>query len=342
VTVVGAHPQFIKAAAVTPRLRARADELLVHTGQHYDPSLSDVFFEELSLPPPDVHLAVGSGSHGVQTGEMLARLDALLQRERPDWVLVYGDTNSTLAGALAAAKLAIPVAHVEAGLRSFNRAMPEEVNRVVTDHVATRLYCPTAYAAEQLKREGITEGVIVTGDVMDETVHLVQDDPTVLARIGVEDHGYVLATVHRQENTDDAERLRAILEGLGSLPWPVVLPLHPRTRERVARFGLHDALGRLRVLDPQGYRASLTLIRHARVVATDSGGVQREACALGVPCYVLREETEWVDLVENGQAVLVGADAARIRQAVILGPPKARPKTAVPDASRRIVEDLLG
>ncbi len=341
VTVVGARPQFIKAAAVTPRLRQRAREVLVHTGQHYDRALSDVFFEELRLPAPDVHLGVGSGSHGVQTGEMLARLDPLLTAERPDWVLVYGDTNSTLAGALAAAKLGIPVAHVEAGLRSFNRAMPEEVNRVLTDHVASRLYCPTPYAAAQLAREGITAGVRVTGDVMDETVHLVGDQPSLLGTLGLEDGGYVLATVHRQENTEDPARLGGILEGLARLGRPVALPLHPRTRERLARFQLAPPPA-VRVLDPLGYAASLTLIRHAWAVCTDSGGVQREACALGVPCYVLREETEWVDLVESGQAVLVGADAARLAAAVAAGTARPRPRTTVPDASRRIVEDLLG
>jgi UDP-GlcNAc3NAcA epimerase len=341
VTVVGARPQFIKAAAVSPRLRQVATEVLVHTGQHYDRELSGVFFEELHLPPPEVTLGVGSGSHGEQTGEMLKRLDPLLRAERPDWVLVYGDTNSTLAGALAAAKLGIPVAHVEAGLRSYNRAMPEEINRVVTDHLATRLYCPTAYARDNLAREGIHRGVVVTGDVMDETVHLVRDRPEVLRELGVTAGQYWLATVHRQENTDDPVRLDGILQALGTLPGTVVWPMHPRARERIVRFGLTARLQGMRVTEPQGYAASLTLIRHARAVLTDSGGVQREAAALGVPCYILRDETEWVDLVEAGQAVLVGTDPAVIRAAV--GEERARgiPKNPVGQPSQRIVEDLV-
>lgn len=342
-TVVGARPQFIKAAAVSPRLRERAQEILVNTGQHYDPELSQVFFDELRLPAPDITLNVGSGSHGQQTGAMLERLDPILQAEQPDWVLVYGDTNSTLAGALAAAKLHIPVAHVEAGLRSYNRAMPEEVNRVLTDHLATRLYCPTTYAADNLAREGITAGVIVTGDVMDDAVRLVTDRLEVLEGLGLKSGNYYLATVHRQENTDTAERLRSILSSFAILAAegrPVVLPLHPRTRERIHRFGLESLLSPLQVTDPQGYSASLTLIRHAHVVLTDSGGVQREAGAFGVPTYVLRQETEWTDLVERGQAVLVGADTATIVNAVRKGSARAVEKPLHDSPARQVVADL--
>ncbi|MGC8489190.1 MAG: UDP-N-acetyl glucosamine 2-epimerase, partial [Clostridia bacterium] len=236
-TIVGARPQFIKASAVSPLLRARADEVLVHTGQHYDERLSEVFFQELQIPRPDIFLDAGSGSHGVQTGAMLAALDPVIQSVHPDWVLVYGDTNSTLAGALSAAKLHVPVAHVEAGLRSFNRAMPEEVNRVLTDHLASRLYCPTAAAVRNLEHEGIRDGVRLSGDVMDDAILRVPRDPAVLEGLGLEPGRYLLATVHRQENTDVVGRLAGILAALSRLPGPVVLPLHPRTRDRIARFG---------------------------------------------------------------------------------------------------------
>jgi len=342
VTVVGARPQFIKAAAVTPRLRRVADEVLVHTGQHYDAGLSQVFFDELSLPAPDVWLAVGSASHGVQTGRMLEALDPVLERERPDWVLVYGDTNSTLAGALAAAKWGMPVAHVEAGLRSYNRAMPEEINRVLTDHLASRLYCPAPFAARNLAREGITRGVVVSGDVMDDAVREVPRDPDLLPRLGLSPHRYCLVTVHRQENADSPKRLADILHGLSMLDGPVVWPLHPRTRDRLDRFGLADRLGGVQVLEPLGYRASLTLIEGARAVLTDSGGVQREAAALGVPVYVLRDETEWVDLVEAGQAVLVGTNPEAVAEAV--RDERARPRRRALDDSPadRVVADLTG
>lgn len=340
-TVVGARPQFIKAAAVSPRLRRVADEVLVHTGQHYDVTLSQVFFDELGLPAPDVWLDVGSGSHGVQTGRMLALLDPVLEQERPDWVLVYGDTNSTLAGALAAAKMHIPVAHVEAGLRSYNRAMPEEINRVLTDHVADRLYCPAPFAADNLAREGIRRGVRVTGDVMDDAVRHVALDPEVLRDFHLTRGGYYLATVHRQENTERRERLADILDAFLRLDGPVVLPLHPRTRDRVARFGLEGRLAALSVLPPQGYRASLTLIDGARAVLTDSGGVQREAAALGVPCYVLREETEWIDLVQSGQAVLVGTEPARVVEAVRRQEARGRARELRGSPADQVVADLL-
>lgn len=342
VTVVGARPQFIKAAAVSPKLRAVADEVLVHTGQHYDRKLSAVFFEELGLPPPEVDLGIGSGTHGRMTGQMLAALDPVLERERPDWVLVYGDTNSTLAGALAAAKMQVPVAHVEAGLRSFNRQMPEEINRVLTDHLAQRLYCPTAYAAENLRREGITDGVRVTGDVMDDAVRLVPERPDTLTALGLLPGGYYLATVHRQENTDDAGRLASILSAFARLDRPVVLPLHPRTRERVQQFALGPLLSAVHVVESQPYSSSLTLIRRAAAVLTDSGGVQRESGAFGVPCYVLRDETEWWDLVEAGQAVLVGAEADRIVDALDRGLARALPKTGRESPAAAMVKDLVG
>lgn len=337
-TVVGARPQFIKAAVLSAALRQVATEVLVHTGQHYDQSLSRVFFDQLPLPTPDVALGVGSGTHGEQTGEMLKRLDPVIQRERPDWVLVYGDTNSTLAGALAAAKLQVPVAHVEAGLRSYNRAMPEEVNRVLTDHLAARLYCPAPFAARQLAAEGITRGVSVVGDVMDEALALVPERPAAwLGTVGLQAGGYHLATVHRQENTDDGERLAAIVAALGAISGPVVWPMHPRTRARLDHAHLPAGL---RVVEPVGYPESLALIRHARAVVTDSGGVQREAGLLGVPCYILRTETEWLDLLEGGHAVLV-PDPRDLAAAIASGRPRAMARPAATGVAAAIVSDLM-
>jgi UDP-GlcNAc3NAcA epimerase len=307
-TVVGARPQFVKAGMVS---RALAEigvrEVLVHTGQHFDANMSDVFFDELGLPRPDHHLGVGGGSHGVQTARMLEGVERVLQEVRPDWLLVYGDTNSTLAGALAAAKLHVPVAHVEAGLRSFNRRMPEEVNRVLTDHVAELLFAPTEVAERHLAHEGIpAERVHRVGDVMyDAALHFAdraQRESTALADIGVEAGRYVLATVHRAENTDDPARLRAIVEGLSRVAaeLPVVLPLHPRTRGALRDQGLAADAPGLRVVEPLGYLDMVRLERDAALVATDSGGVQKEAYFFGAPCVTLRDETEWVELVDAG------------------------------------------
>lgn len=319
-TVVGARPQFVKAGMVSRALAERgAREVLVHTGQHFDRNMSDVFFEEMGIPAPDHHLGVGSGPHGAQTARMLEGLERLLLDHRPDWVLVYGDTNSTLAGALAAAKLHVPVAHVEAGLRSFNRRMPEEVNRVLTDHVSELLFAPTDAAAANLAREGIApEKVRRVGDVMcDASLHFAaraQRESTVLERLGVAPGGYVLATVHRAENTDDPARLRAVVEGLSRVAAavPVVLPLHPRTVGALGAQGLSARAPGLHVVEPVGYLDMVQLERHAAVVATDSGGVQKEAYFFRVPCVTLRDETEWVELVDTGWNRLappVNADA---------------------------------
>lgn len=313
VTVVGARPQFIKAAAFSRVARARPDveEILIHTGQHYDTRMSDVFFEELSLPKPDHHLEVGSGSHGSQTGRMLERIEAILLKARPDWVVVYGDTNSTLAGALAAVKLQLPVAHVEAGLRSFNRRMPEEINRVLTDHLAELLLAPTEAAVQNLAREGLEpQRIHLVGDLMDEAARYYAKAAERRSRV-LDVHGlvpstYVLATVHRAENTDDDDRLAAIFEGLCRVSTPVVVPLHPRTRAALVRAGLYDrAAGCLRLIEPVGYLDMVMLERHAGMVVTDSGGVQKEAFFYGVPCVVVREETEWVELVALGWNHLV-------------------------------------
>ncbi len=324
VTVVGARPQFIKAAPVCKALRAAGHvEYLVHTGQHYDYGMSQVFFDELGIPQPDVNLGVGSGSHGRQTGEMLIRLEEVLLAQRPDWALVYGDTNSTLAAALAAVKLRIPVAHVEAGLRSFNREMPEEHNRVLTDHVADLLFCPTQTAVDNLRREGITAGVHLVGDTMYDAVlqcvEVAQQRSTILARLGLTPRGYLLATVHRPSNTDDPVNLRSILEAFAEIAEPVIFPVHPRTRKVIEALGLAAdgaPSANPRMIEPVGYLDMLALEQNARLILTDSGGIQKEAYWLGVPCVTLRTETEWVETVAAGWNMVVGADRARIVAAV--------------------------
>lgn len=335
VSVVGARPQFVKAAVVSRAIQACDDisEVLVHTGQHYDDNMSRVFFDELQIPQPAYNLGIGSGSHGAQTGRMLESLERVLVEERPDMVLVYGDTNSTLAGALAAVKLHIPVAHVEAGLRSFNRRMPEEINRVLTDHAADVLFAPTEEAVGNLRREGIPDGrVVLVGDVMYDAAlfyaELARKRSHVLERLGLTSKGYVLATVHRAENTDDPEKLASILQGLAQVArtLPVVLPLHPRTRAvlghgRVgeeARQAIEEAIEALTVIDPVGYLDMLQLERNAKVIATDSGGVQKEAFFFRIPCVTLRTETEWVETVDLGWNVLVrDLSPAEVRRVIL-------------------------
>lgn len=327
VSVVGTRPQLIKAAALVPALRARHDEVFVDTGQHYDEAMAGAFFAELSLPRPDHALGVGGGSHAEQTARMLLALEPILLAERPDAVLVYGDTNSTLVGALAASKLEIPVAHVEAGLRSFDRRMPEELNRVVADHLSRWLFAPTPAAVANLAAEGITDGVLLVGDLMQDLAARVAAevrDPTVLAGIGASlgmdlaPGRYAFSTIHRAENrTPEAMRAwAAILAGAAAVR-PVVLALHPGTRAALAGAGI--ALDpRIRVVEPQGYRPTLALQLHAAAVLTDSGGVQREAAWLGTPCVVLRSTTEWGELVDasEGRMVLVGLDGDGARAAL--------------------------
>jgi UDP-N-acetylglucosamine 2-epimerase (non-hydrolysing)/UDP-GlcNAc3NAcA epimerase len=323
VSVIGARPQFIKAAPVSRALRlAGHEEFLVHTGQHYDPNMSDLFFEELNIPRPDVNLSVGSGLHGAQTGAMLEGIEQVLMSEKPDRVLVYGDTNSTLAGALAAVKLHIPIAHVEAGLRSFNRAMPEELNRIVADHLSDILLCPSRTAVENLKAEGIEKGVYLVGDVMYDAMRqfaeLAQERSNILKSLGLEPKGYLLATVHRAENTDDPARLRNILAAFSAIQETIVFPLHPRTRKIIAdqAQGVSAFAGNIRAIEPVGYLDMLMLERHARMILTDSGGIQKEAYWLGVPCITLRDETEWEETVEVGWNTLAGANPSRILEAV--------------------------
>jgi UDP-N-acetylglucosamine 2-epimerase (non-hydrolysing) len=320
-TVVGARPQFIKAAAVSRELRRSHEEVMVHTGQHYDEEMSDVFFEELGMPEPDHNLGVGSNSHGVQTAEMLVGLEEQIGDEEPDVVLVYGDTNSTLAAAIAASKMDTRLAHVEAGLRSFNREMPEEINRVLTDHAADILFAPSGRAVENLRAEEVAGSIHDTGDVMYDAVLWARDraekHSTALADLGVEPGEYVLATVHRASNTDDPDRLAAILDALAEDPRDVVLPAHPRTVNCMQEYGLYeDAQDRLTLTDPVGYLDFVRLQDCADVVATDSGGVQKEAFFLDTPCVTMREETEWRETVEAGWNELVGANREAIRRAL--------------------------
>ena len=351
VTIVGARPQFIKAAPVTRLLRQVAEEVLVHTGQHYDRQMSAVFFDELRIPEPDYNLGVGSGSHGWQTGQMLIRIEKVLVAEQPDWVLIYGDTNSTVAGALAAVKLHIPVAHVEAGLRSYNRRMPEEHNRVLTDHASDVLFCPTATAVNNLAREGIGQGVHLVGDVMYDAVlfnaDLAERHATVLERLDLESGGYALATLHRPRNTDDLERLQTIVAAFSEIQMPVVFPVHPRTRQRLADAGLESNLvqsRRPRLIDPVGYLDMLALEKNASLILTDSGGVQKEAYFFAVPCLTLREETEWVETVDSGWNLLVGADRNAIVEAARRFKPEGIPPLSFGDghAAGEIVDALVG
>jgi len=318
-TIVGARPQFIKAAVVSHALKeAGIHEVLVHTGQHYDADMSDVFFGELGIPAPAHNLEVGSGSHALQTGAMMTGLECLVEKsDRPDMIMVYGDTNSTVAAAMVAAKASIPLVHVEAGLRSFNRAMPEEINRIVTDRLSDWLFCPTQTAVDHLAAEGMTEGVIMNGDVMlDATRFFAQraaEQRPLSSLTDLEPGAYHLATVHRAENTDDPGRLAAIFDTLGKLDRPVLLPLHPRTRQKVASMDLSPSI---QILPPVSYLAMLTLISNSRSVLTDSGGLQKETVWLGKPCITMRGETEWTETLEGGWNVLVGASPKAILDAV--------------------------
>jgi UDP-GlcNAc3NAcA epimerase len=329
VTIIGARPQFIKAAPFSRIFRKQHREVLVHTGQHYDQNMSDVFFQELSIPVPDYNLNIGSGPHGQQTGRMLEKIEAVLLQEKPDGVLVYGDTNSTLAGALAAGKLRIPLYHVEAGLRSYNQSMPEEMNRVLTDHAADLLLCPTVNAVENLRKEGIEEGVLNTGDIMYDAVlrnksvskdkyshgkwlaYLAEDN---CRSIELEEGGYYLATVHRAENTDNRYKLETILQSLELLDKPVLLPIHPRTRKLVSQF--ENKFTNILLVNPVGYLLMLYLTSHAHMIVTDSGGLQKEAYFLGVPCTTLRDETEWVETLDKGWNVLSAIDMESITAGV--------------------------
>jgi UDP-GlcNAc3NAcA epimerase len=317
-SIVGARPQFVKSAPVSRALSTRFREALVHTGQHYDYGMSEIFFEEMEMRPPDFNLGVGGGSHGEQTGRMLIELEIVVHQAKPDCILVYGDTNSTLAGAVVAAKAGIPLAHVEAGLRSYNRAMPEEVNRVLTDHVSNFLFCPTDVAIENLAKEGVTKGVYRVGDVMyDALLHnleIAHKRSQALERLGLGKGTYALATVHRAANTDDPARMRSILDAMSALSVKVIFPVHPRTQKMIREWGL-TVNSNVVMIEPQGYFDILMLQENASAILTDSGGMQKEAYLLGVRCITLREETEWVETVTSGWNKLVGVNGDAIHNA---------------------------
>lgn len=347
ISVVGARPQFIKCAPLSRELRKKHEEILIHTGQHYDAELSDTFFKDLDISKPNYNIGVGSGTHGEQTGRMLIELEKIMLSEKPDVVVVYGDTNSTLAGALSAAKLQIPVAHVEAGLRSFDGTMPEEINRVLADHISDLLFCPTQTAVNNLVSEGIKKGVSLVGDVMLDALmfnkDIAENKSKVLEKFGIEDKTYLVATIHRQSNTDDRRTLESIVDAFCKIKEELIFPLHPRTAKCLKKYGFFDRLdGAVRITKPLGYLDMLKLIAHARKILTDSGGMQKEAYLLNVPCITLRENTEWVETVREGQNILVGANKEKIFRAVETFEPKEGQKDAfgTVGASSRIVEIL--
>lgn len=347
VSVVGARPQFVKLAPIhKAALAAGVEHVIVHTGQHYDPMLSDVFFEDLGIGAPDVHLGVGSGSHGVQTGAMLAALDAVFDEHRPDWVLVYGDTNSTVAAALSAVKMHIPVAHLEAGLRSFNRRMPEEHNRVMTDHAADLLLAPTQVAVDHLATEGLADRTVLVGDVMTDVLFEVREEvegrPTALIEeLGLERGGYYVATIHRAENTDDPQRLAEVAAGLAHLDKPVILLAHPRVVAKAAEAGVELTQGSLIAHAPLAYPDLIAAALASAGVVTDSGGLQKEAFLLRVPCTTVRTETEWVETVRLGWNVLAET-AEEIAAGVTRSLPADTEETPYGDgrAAERVIETL--
>jgi len=320
-TILGARPQFIKYAPLSKIICRYFKELIVHTGQHYDIEMSDIFFSQLNLPTPDINLEVGSHSHAVQTAHMMMKIEIVAKEYRPDVVLVLGDTNSTIAGALAISKLGIPLGHVEAGLRSFNRQMPEEINRLLTDKLSQFLFCPSLTAVKNLQTEGIINGVFDTGDVMYDAliqfVEIAEKKSDVLKRLNLVPKKYFLATVHRAENTDNIDKLNNIFTALSQLDLPVIVPLHPRTRKILTTSIIMKNLNpNVRIIEPVGYLDNLILQKYARKILTDSGGMQKEAYFLQVPCITLREETEWVETVDLGVNTLVGADTPKILDAV--------------------------
>lgn len=331
-TVIGARPQFIKAATVSNKIRLNGNtEILVHTGQHYDNNMSDIFFDELGIPKPDYNLNIGSSNHGHQTGNMLIALEDIYLKEKPDIVLVYGDTNSTLAGSLCASKLLIPVAHVEAGLRSFNKAMPEEQNRILTDHISDLLFTPTLTAVNNLKNENVTKGVHNVGDVMYDAINLfkerAKEASTIIEKFDLAPNSYILSTIHRAENTNSVERLTSILSALSSCGKKIVLPLHPRTKRFIEEYNLHIG-DNIKIIDPVGYLDMISLQENSQKIVTDSGGVQKEAYFLKKPCITMRDETEWVETVENGWNVIVGSDSNKIMNALENFNPTGTPASA--------------
>ncbi|MBL8161787.1 MAG: UDP-N-acetylglucosamine 2-epimerase (non-hydrolyzing) [Anaerolineae bacterium] len=328
ITIVGARPEFIQTAPFTKAIRKRHTDILVHTGQHYDDNMSAVFFSDLGIPQPELNLGVGGGSHAEMTGQMLMKLEAAFQQEKPDWVVVFGDTNSTIAGALAAAKIHIPVAHIESGLRSYDRRMPEEVNRVMTDHLSSALFAPTQAAVDNLRKEGITRGVRLVGDVrvdvVEQTVPRARTRQSDLfTQTGLQaGEGFALATIHRASNTDDRARLSDIVNAFNTLDLPVVLPVHPRLKKMLAEFGLSFS-GNVRPVEPLGFVDMVALLDACRMVITDSGGLQKEAYMLRRPCVTVRDTTEWIETVESGWNRLTEPGDFRAAAAAAAVPPPA-------------------
>jgi UDP-N-acetylglucosamine 2-epimerase (non-hydrolysing) len=324
VSIIGTRPQFIKYAPLTKELRRIHNDILVHTGQHYDYNMNKVFFDELGIPVPDYNLGIGSGTHAYQTGDMLKGIEAILLEEKPQMVMVYGDTNSTLAGALAAVKLHIKVAHIEAGLRSFDRSMPEEINRILADHCSNFLFCPTQTAVNNLKNEGMMKGVYLTGDVMVDVLIAnkeLAEKSDILEKLGLRSKQYITVTIHRASNTDiqeNLERIVKVLIQIADMGETVVFPIHPRTQKLLANYGLLDNLKtKVKIISPLGYFEFLKLLNHSKKVLTDSGGIQKEAYILKVPCITLRENTEWVETIQDGWNILVGNNTKRIMECVL-------------------------
>lgn len=342
--IVGARPQFVKLAPLSRLVRNKHSELIIHSGQHYDIQMNDVFFRDMQIPYPDHKLRIGSGGQGVQTGEILAALEPVLMEENPDWVIIYGDTNTTLAGALAASKLGLKTAHVEAGLRSFNRSMPEEINRVVADHVSDLLLCPTPIAMENLQREGLAEKSMLVGDIMTDALKLgleiAQGSSDALEELKLEPESFYLLTLHRPYNVDDPQTLDHILRGLENLGKTVVFPVHPRTRNVLAELQIDD-FQNFRFVEPLSYLDFLGLMGAAKMVLTDSGGIQKEAYILGKPCVTLRSETEWVETLESGWNLLLPVDSTSFPHAIEgFTPPAMRPELFGSDVAARILEIL--
>jgi len=348
ISIVGARPQFIKYAPLSKELKKAHRDVLIHTGQHYDYNMNKVFFDELGIPEPDYNLEVGSGTHAYQTGEMLKGIEDILIKEKPDLVIVYGDTNSTVAGALSAAKLNIKVAHVEAGLRIFDKSVPEEINRVLTDYCSDYLFCPTRTAVDNLKQEGITEGVYLTGDVMVDALNFnkeIAEQSKILDNLGLISKNYLLVTVHRDFNTDNRNNLENIttaLIKLGELGERIVFPAHPRTVKLLKTYGLSDSLGEMvTLIEPLGYLEFLKLLNHARMVITDSGGVQRDAYILKVPCATLMAFTPWIETLGDGWNTLTGTDIKRIIEAIKTLKPTSKQRDVFGDQACRIIAELI-
>ena len=317
-SIVGARPQFVKACPLSIQLRKSFREILIHTGQHYDTNMSGIFFNEMQIPKPDYNLNIGSGSHGKQTGAMISEIEEVLLYEKPDFVIVYGDTNSTLAGALAAAKLHIPVAHVEAGLRSFNNKMPEEINRILTDRLSSWLFVPSEKSVENLNNEGIHKNIFVVGDIMFDAILMFKELASKRKNHTEEDltiKKYFLATIHRAENTDNEKNLKEIFDSLSLIDGEIIIPLHPRTNEKIKKYGITPSKN-IKVINPVGYLDMIKLMENAKIILTDSGGIQKEAYYLNVPCITLRNETEWVETVQSGWNILTGIDRVKINKAV--------------------------